>query len=76
MSNYCTECQYSHTKGLGENACPFNALYWNFLDEKKEHFKDNHRMNMMMSLLDRKDKTELANLKERAREIIGHPERF
>jgi deoxyribodipyrimidine photolyase-related protein len=76
MSNYCGDCHYSHTKKLGENACPFNALYWNFLDEKKEHFKDNYRMNMMISLLEKKSKKELANLKERAKEIIEHPERF
>ncbi len=76
MGNYCSECQYSPTKKLGENACPFNALYWNFLDEKKEHFKDNHRMTMMMGLLEKKDKKELANLKRRAREVIDHPERF
>ena len=76
MGNYCSDCHYSHTKKLGENACPFNALYWNFLDEKKEHFKNNHRMNMMMSLLGKKDKKELVKLKERAREIIEHPERF
>lgn len=76
MSNYCGECQYDHKKKLGDNACPFNALYWNFLDEKKEHFRDNHRMNMMMGLLGKKDKRELAALKDRAKEIIEHPERF
>ncbi|MGB7395376.1 MAG: cryptochrome/photolyase family protein [Pricia sp.] len=76
MSNYCGDCQYSHTKKLGDNACPFNALYWNFLDEKKEHFEDNHRMNMMMSLLEKKSKKDLADIKERAREIIEHPEQF
>jgi len=76
MSNYCSDCRYSHTKKLGENACPFNALYWNFLDEKREHFAKNHRMNIMMSLLEKKDQKELEDLKERAREIIEHPNRF
>ncbi|QLG44309.1 cryptochrome/photolyase family protein [Costertonia aggregata] len=76
MGNYCSDCSYSHTKKLGENACPFNALYWNFLDEKKEHFKNNNRMAMMMNLLNKKDKKELADLKERAREIIENPEKY
>jgi len=76
MSNYCSGCQYSHSKKTGENACPFNALYWNFLDEKKEHFKNNNRMAMMMSLLKKKDKKELDALKERAQDIIQHPEKF
>ena len=76
MSNYCKGCHYSHTKKLGENACPFNALYWNFLDEKRNHFENNNRMAMMMNLLNKKNKRELENLKTRAREIIEHPERF
>ncbi len=76
MGNYCSECHYSHTKKLGENACPFNALYWNFLDEKREHFANNHRMNMMMSLLGKKNKQELTELKERAKKVIEHPELF
>ncbi len=76
MSNYCSDCQYSHTKKIGEDACPFNALYWNFLDEKKEHFKNNQRMGMMLNLLGKKDKKELEQLKERSRKIIEHPEEF
>ena len=76
MSNYCSDCQYSHTKKTGEDACPFNALYWNFLDEKKEHFKNNQRMGMMLNLLEKKDKKELEQLKERSRKIIEHPEDF
>ncbi|PKA99322.1 deoxyribodipyrimidine photolyase-related protein [Flavobacteriaceae bacterium MAR_2009_75] len=76
MSNYCKGCHYSHTKKLGENACPFNALYWNFLDEKRNHFENNNRMAMMMNLLNKKNKRELEDLKTRAREIIEHPERF
>ncbi|MFT7066879.1 MAG: deoxyribodipyrimidine photolyase-related protein [Sediminicola sp.] len=76
MSNYCSDCHYSHTQKTGDNACPFNALYWNFLDEKKAHFKNNPRMGMMMNLLDKKDKTEMEALKERAQHIIEHPEKF
>ncbi len=76
MSNYCTNCSYSHTKKLGENACPFNALYWNFLDEKREYFSNNNRMAMMMSLLDKKDKTELAELKSRAQKVISDPDDY
>lgn len=76
MSNYCKGCHYSHTKKLGEAACPFNALYWNFLEEKKDYFKDNQRMAMMLNLLDKKDKGELSHLKQRAREIIENPDKF
>ena len=53
MSNYCEECQYDRSKRTGEDACPFNSLYWNFLDDKKEHFSKNNRMAMMLRLLDK-----------------------
>lgn len=76
MSNYCKDCHYSVSKKTGENACPFNSLYWNFLDDKREHFKDNQRMSMMMSLLEKKDPEELKNLKKRAYEIIKNPQNF
>lgn len=76
MSNYCKGCHYKVSKKTEEDACPFNALYWNFLDEKQSFFEDNQRMNMMMSLLHKMDKDKLNALKERANEIIKHPERF
>jgi len=76
MSNYCSNCHYNHTKKLGEKACPFNALYWNFLDEKAAHFKNNNRMAMMMNLLGKKGKKELADLKRRGRNIIENPDDY
>lgn len=76
MGNYCSGCTYSHTKKLGEDACPFNSLYWNFLDEKKEHFKNNNRMAMMMNLLAKKGKEELAGLRARAQLVIDNPDQF
>jgi len=30
MSNYCGACAYDPRKKHGENACPFNSLYWDF----------------------------------------------
>lgn len=76
MSNYCSGCHYQHTKKIGEKACPFNALYWNFLDEKKEHFQDNQRMNMMMSLLRKKNPQEMNELRQRAKAVISDPDQF
>ncbi|WP_208611144.1 cryptochrome/photolyase family protein [Maribacter ulvicola] len=70
MSNYCGKCYYSPTKKIGEKACPFNSLYWNFLSEKREHFKDNQRMNMMMALLDKMDKNQVYEIQKKARDII------
>ena len=32
----------------------WDALYWNFIDQNREFFKKNHRMNMMVSMYDKK----------------------
>lgn len=76
MSNYCKSCAYDPSKKLGENACPFNALYWNFLEDKRQQLQDNHRMGMMYSLLDKKGKEELNALRERASDIIQNPGQY
>jgi deoxyribodipyrimidine photolyase-related protein len=53
MSNYCDRCSYSVTDRTGENACPFNTLYWDFLIRHREGFRGNHRMAMMLKNVDR-----------------------
>jgi deoxyribodipyrimidine photolyase-related protein len=76
MSNYCSSCHYNVTLKTEKNACPFNSLYWNFLDDKREHFKGNNRMAMMMNLLDKKTPEDISALKERATKIIENPDAF
>ncbi|WP_432413069.1 cryptochrome/photolyase family protein [Rasiella sp. SM2506] len=76
MSNYCKGCHYKVSKKTEEDACPFNSLYWNFLDDKKAHFKNNQRMNMMMSLLEKMPAEKRSALKERAAKIIENPDSF
>lgn len=76
MSNYCKSCHYKVSKKTGEDSCPFNSLYWNFLDSNKLKFENNQRMNMMMSLLEKKDPEEMDKIRERAQQIISKPENF
>ncbi len=76
MGDYCSGCHYNKALKIGERACPFNSLYWNFLAEKKEFFTDNQRMGMMLNLLKKKNPKELEELREKAREIIAAPDNF
>ncbi len=76
MSNYCGSCHYNVKDKTGEKACPFNALYWNFLDNKRAQLERNPRMGMMYRLLNKMDKNQLAAHKERAEEIIKNPKEF
>jgi deoxyribodipyrimidine photolyase-related protein len=76
MSNYCKDCHYKHTKKVEEDACPFNSLYWNFLDEKREFLGNNFRMGMMYSVLDKMKTADVNALKKRAQHIIAHQDEY
>ncbi len=54
MSDYCKSCEYSVTKKTGDKACPFNYLYWNFVDKQRETFNDSGRVNFMVNMFDNK----------------------
>jgi deoxyribodipyrimidine photolyase-related protein len=53
MSNYCRSCSYSVTTKAGPKACPFNYLYWNFLQRNRERLKGNQRLGMTYRTLDK-----------------------
>ncbi len=55
MSDYCGGCAYSVKDKTGENACPFNLLYWHFLDRHRDRFAANPRMGQMYRTWDRMD---------------------
>lgn len=68
MSNYCKPCVYDPKLRVGEKACPFTTLYWDFLDRHKEAFVKNHRMSQQLFGLNRL--SDLPELKERAQEVL------
>ncbi|MBC3758549.1 cryptochrome/photolyase family protein [Hyunsoonleella sp. SJ7] len=76
MSNYCDHCHYNKNKKIEDDACPFNSLYWNFLDQKREQLGINFRMKMMYSLLDKMKTSDLEQLKQKAQHIIAHPNEY
>lgn len=69
MSDHCSGCPYYHTKTTGEGACPFNALYWDFLDRNEEQLRSNHRMGLVYGHLDRKSDEERTAIAERAAQL-------
>jgi deoxyribodipyrimidine photolyase-related protein len=46
MSDYCGHCRYDVKKRVGEDACPFNALYWDFIARHEDKLASNRRMAM------------------------------
>ena len=55
MSDHCGSCAYRVQDKTGEKACPFNLLYWHFLDRHRERFSNNPRMGNMYRVWDRMD---------------------
>jgi deoxyribodipyrimidine photolyase-related protein len=66
MSNYCVHCPKDPSKGHGEDACPFTALYWDFLARHEDALRENNRMRLQVMNLDRKDPDELASIRKEA----------
>ena len=44
MSDYCGGCAYDPKQTFGERACPYNALYWDFIARNEAKFASNVRM--------------------------------
>jgi deoxyribodipyrimidine photolyase-related protein len=44
MSDYCRSCRFQAKERTGEDACPFNYLYWNFLVEHEAILRANPRL--------------------------------
>ncbi|OCW58849.1 cryptochrome/photolyase family protein [Hoeflea olei] len=51
MSDYCAGCRFDVKKKAGEEACPFNYLYWDFLMRNERQLRQNHRMGVIMGSL-------------------------
>lgn len=43
MSDYCTGCRFNPKQRTGDDACPYNFLYWNFLLEHEATLRANPR---------------------------------
>ncbi|NEQ48705.1 MAG: cryptochrome/photolyase family protein [Leptolyngbya sp. SIO3F4] len=47
MGHYCGDCKYDPKVKTGENACPFNSLYWHFYNRHADKLQRNPRIGMM-----------------------------
>ena len=46
MSNYCKNCYYQVKAVTSAKACPFNALFWDFLARNESQFGQDARMQL------------------------------
>jgi deoxyribodipyrimidine photolyase-related protein len=66
MSDYCKGCRYNVKETETDNACPFNYLYWDFLNRHRERFSHNPRMAMILKNLDRFGDEKIHAIQEQA----------
>jgi deoxyribodipyrimidine photolyase-related protein len=44
MSDFCGSCRFNPNEIMGESACPFNYLYWDFIARNADKLKNNPRL--------------------------------
>ncbi|MEO9528617.1 cryptochrome/photolyase family protein [Roseibium sp.] len=70
MSDYCKGCDYDVRRRTGKGACPFNALYWDFLDRNADVLKGNPRLNRPYATWAAMDADTRKALKAHAGEVL------
>ena len=66
MSNYCKGCRYKPKERTGDDACPFNFFYWDFLDRHRDKLQSQGRMSFILKNLDKMKPEELEEIRDRA----------
>jgi len=56
MGDHCEHCEYDVNLKTGEKACPFNILYWDYIDRNQEKLASNARMQIPLSMLKKMDR--------------------
>ncbi|MGD8427236.1 MAG: cryptochrome/photolyase family protein [Balneolaceae bacterium] len=70
MSNYCNSCKYNVNQKTGVDACPFNYLFWNFVNEQREVFMRSGRNSFMINMFDKKAEDEQTAIKESSKKYL------
>ncbi|GAB4520376.1 MAG: cryptochrome/photolyase family protein [Phycisphaerales bacterium] len=63
MSNYCKGCRYNVNERTGDDACPFNTLYWDFLIRHEDRFTGNNRMAMILKHVEKMSREEKISIR-------------
>jgi deoxyribodipyrimidine photolyase-related protein len=76
MSNYCQHCHYDVKQSTGPTACPFNALYWDFIARNSDKLGGNARMQLTYQQWRRKSPDVQQALRDKAADLLIHLEQL
>ena len=71
MSNYCGSCRFDVKQRVGPQACPFNALYWDFIARHRDKIGGNPRMAQMIRVYDKFTRAEQGRIAESAAAFLA-----
>jgi deoxyribodipyrimidine photolyase-related protein len=71
MSDYCKSCRFDVKQRTGPDACPFNALYWDFIARHHARFSKNPRMGNITRVYEKFDDAEKGRIAESAKQFLG-----
>jgi deoxyribodipyrimidine photolyase-related protein len=66
MGDHCKGCHYQKKERLGEKACPFNALYWDFHLRHDDTLRRNPRIGMVYRQIDKMSESDRDAIKAQA----------
>ena len=72
MGTYCTKCHYNSKEKVGEKACPFNSLNWNFYAKNENLLRSNPRIGMAYVTLDKMQPEAKAALLQQAEKYLSN----
>jgi deoxyribodipyrimidine photolyase-related protein len=74
MSDYCQTCSFDRKSRTGEQACPFNFLYWDFILRYEDTLRSNPRMSRNLLGLRHLDREQRRLVQESAAQFLNHLE--
>ena len=74
MSDYCKGCKYNVKERTTDDACPFNALYWHFINRHEDLFSSNPRMAFPYSTWHKYSSEEQAKIIAKGKQILSELE--
>jgi deoxyribodipyrimidine photolyase-related protein len=73
MSDYCTRCSYDPKTRVGDQGCPFNALYWDFVSRHLELLRRIPRMGVILKAWERLTSGDKKSILKRAGQLKSDP---
>jgi len=70
MSNTCKSCVYDPNLLIGDNACPFNSLYWDFIARHENTLCGNQRMPYVVSTWEKFGMEKQTSIRNQAARVI------